>query len=86
VRDVARPLHFGDDAAARTLARRVNEYLADIKRDRPDRFGGFAALPLPDVDASLEQLAYASRNREVFPLPGGAETIVTRLLTARSSS
>ena len=56
----ARPgVHFGDDAAARTLARRVNEYLADIKRDRPDRFGGFAALPLPDVDGSLEQIAYA---------------------------
>jgi predicted TIM-barrel fold metal-dependent hydrolase len=52
-------VHFGEDAAARTLARRVNEYLADIKRDRPDRFGGFAALPLPDVDGSLEQLAYA---------------------------
>jgi predicted TIM-barrel fold metal-dependent hydrolase len=52
-------VHFGDDAAARTLAQRVNEYLADIKRDRPDRFGGFAALPLPDVDGSLEQLAYA---------------------------
>jgi predicted TIM-barrel fold metal-dependent hydrolase len=43
-------VHFGDDAAARTLARRVNEYLAEIRRDRPDRFGGFAALPLPDVE------------------------------------
>jgi aminocarboxymuconate-semialdehyde decarboxylase len=52
-------VHFGDDAAARTLARRANEYIADITRDRPDRFGGFAALPLPDVDGSLEQLAYA---------------------------
>jgi 6-methylsalicylate decarboxylase len=52
-------VHFGDDAAARTLARRVNEYLADIKRQRPDRFGGFAALPLPDVDGSLEQIEYA---------------------------
>jgi 6-methylsalicylate decarboxylase len=52
-------VHFGNDAAARTLARRVNEYLADIKRERPDRFGGFAALPLPDVDGSLEQLEYA---------------------------
>jgi 6-methylsalicylate decarboxylase len=52
-------VHFGDDAAARTLAGRINEYIADIKRDRPDRFGGFAALPLPDVDGSLEQLAYA---------------------------
>jgi 6-methylsalicylate decarboxylase len=52
-------VHFGDDAAARLLARRVNEYLAEIKRDRSDRFGGFASLPLPDVDGSLEQLAYA---------------------------
>jgi predicted TIM-barrel fold metal-dependent hydrolase len=52
-------VHFGDDAAARTLARRVNEYIADIRRDRPDRFGGFAALSLPDVEGSLEELAYA---------------------------
>jgi aminocarboxymuconate-semialdehyde decarboxylase len=52
-------VHFGDDAAARTLAYRVNEYLADLKRQRPDRFGGFAALPLPDVDGSLEQIEYA---------------------------
>ena len=52
-------VHFGDDGAARTLARQVNEYLAGIKHDRPDRFGAFAALPLPDVDGSLEQIAYA---------------------------
>jgi 6-methylsalicylate decarboxylase len=52
-------VHLGDDAAARTLARRVNQYLADLKRQRPDRFGGFAALPLPDVDASLEQIEHA---------------------------
>jgi 6-methylsalicylate decarboxylase len=52
-------VHFGDDAAARVLARRVNEYLAEVKHDRPDRFGGFAALPLPDVDGCLEQIEYA---------------------------
>ena len=52
-------VHFGDDAAARTLARRVNEYLAELKRDRPDRFGGFGSLPLPDVDGALEQIEYA---------------------------
>src|SRR6201995_4351851 len=52
-------VHFGDDSAARTLARQVNEYLAGIKHDRPDRFGAFAALPLPDVDGALEQIAYA---------------------------
>jgi predicted TIM-barrel fold metal-dependent hydrolase len=52
-------VHLGDDAAAGVRARRVNEYLADIKRDRPDRFGAFAALPLPDVEGSLDQIAYA---------------------------
>ncbi len=52
-------VHFGDDAAARTLARQVNEYLAGLKHDRPDRFGAFGVLPLPDVDGSLEQIAYA---------------------------
>jgi len=52
-------VHFGDDAAARSLASKVNEFLADIRRDRPDRFGAFAALPLPDVEGSLEQIAYA---------------------------
>jgi aminocarboxymuconate-semialdehyde decarboxylase len=52
-------VHFGDDAAARDLARQVNEYLAGIKHARPDRFGAFAAVPLPDVEGSLEQIAYA---------------------------
>jgi aminocarboxymuconate-semialdehyde decarboxylase len=52
-------VHFGDDAAAQSLAREVNEYLAGLKRDRPDRFGALAVLPLPDVDGSLNQIAYA---------------------------
>jgi aminocarboxymuconate-semialdehyde decarboxylase len=45
--------------AARALARRANEFLADLKRRRPDRFGGFAILPLPDVEGSLQELAHA---------------------------
>ena len=52
-------VQFGDDAAARDLAHAVNEYLAGLKRDRPDRFGAFAVLPLPDVEGSLGQIAYA---------------------------
>ena len=58
-------VHFGDDAAARRLARRVNEYLAQIKRDRPDRFGGFAILPLPDVAGSLAEIEYAFDSLEL---------------------
>ncbi|KOG07641.1 amidohydrolase family protein [Streptomyces viridochromogenes] len=48
-----------DPAAARTGARSVNEYTAEVVKDRPDRFGHFAALPLPDVDAALAEAAYA---------------------------
>jgi hypothetical protein len=51
-------VHMGDDAAARDLARRVNEISADLIKNRPDRFGGFAALPLPDVDGALRALEY----------------------------
>ena len=52
-------VHTGDDAAARALARRCNELSAELVRDRPDRFGGFGCLPLPDVEGSLEELSYA---------------------------
>jgi 6-methylsalicylate decarboxylase len=52
-------VHTGDNAKARALARRCNEFSAELVRSRPDRFGGFACLPLPDVDASLEELSYA---------------------------
>lgn len=52
-------VHFGDDAAARTLARQVNTYGAEVTQRYPTRFGHFAALPLPDVDGSLTELAYA---------------------------
>ncbi|MFF7945596.1 amidohydrolase family protein [Streptomyces griseorubiginosus] len=52
-------VHFGDDKAARLLARRVNEYTAELSRDRPARFGSFVSLPLPDVDCALEEIAYS---------------------------
>src|SRR5580658_304075 len=52
-------VHTGDNARARALARHCNEFSAELIRSRPDRFGGFACLPLPDVDASLEELSHA---------------------------
>ena len=51
-------VHMGDDAAARDLARRVNELGAKLIQERPDRFGGFAALPLPDMEGALRELEY----------------------------
>ena len=50
---------FGDRGLARELARACNEFLAELARSHPGRFGAFAVLPLPDVDAALEELAYA---------------------------
>jgi len=52
-------VHFGDDAAARTLARRCNEYSARLISNHPRRFGAFAAVPMPDVDGTLDEIAYA---------------------------
>ena len=39
--------------------RECNEYGARMAADHPGRFGLFASLPLPDVDASLKELAYS---------------------------
>ncbi len=41
------------------LARLCNEGMAQTAHDHPGRFGFFATLPLPQVDASLAEIAYA---------------------------
>jgi 6-methylsalicylate decarboxylase len=40
-------------------ARTCNEFQAQMVREHPARFGAFALLPLPDVDAALEEISYA---------------------------
>src|SRR5262245_4811264 len=52
-------VHVGDHARAAALARRCNEFAATLVQAKPDRFASFACLPLPAIDASLEELAYA---------------------------
>ncbi len=47
------------DEKGRMLARKSNEYGAQMVRDYPTRFGNFAALPLPDTDGSLKEIAYS---------------------------
>lgn len=44
---------------ARALCRHCNEYATRVVTDHPGRFGHFASLPLPDVDGSLKEVAYA---------------------------
>ena len=41
------------------LARRLNEYMAGLVQEHSPRLGSMAVLPLPDVEASLAEIAYA---------------------------
>jgi len=50
---------FNGAKSARNLARSCNEYGARLVKDYPGRFGLFAAVPLPDLDGSLHEIAYA---------------------------
>jgi 6-methylsalicylate decarboxylase len=50
---------FGDTGEARSLARACNDYAAKLRADYPGRFGIFAAVPMPDIDGTLAEIAYA---------------------------
>ena len=48
-----------DPKTVPALVRTCNDYAAKMVRDYPGRFGIFAALPMPDVAASLVEVKYA---------------------------
>jgi len=50
---------FDDGEKARARARDCNEFGAMMMRDFPGRFGMFAAIPVPDTEGSLAEIAYA---------------------------
>ena len=51
--------HDRRSAIARELSRQTNEICAALINDHPGRFGAFATLPVPDIDAALDELAYS---------------------------
>jgi 6-methylsalicylate decarboxylase len=50
---------FGNPEETAALARDMNEYAARMVSDYKGRFGLFALLPLPIIDASLREIEYA---------------------------
>jgi predicted TIM-barrel fold metal-dependent hydrolase len=52
-------IYFGNSDFTCKLARECNEFSARMVNKYPDRFGAFAVLPLPDIEASLVELEYA---------------------------
>ncbi len=52
-------LWFGDTPTTTRLARACNEYGASLVQRYPTRFGLFASVPMPDVDATLREIGYA---------------------------
>lgn len=51
--------YFGDTEECQRIVRAYNEYCAELKKRYPGKFKFCAALPLPDVDAAIEEAIYA---------------------------
>jgi predicted TIM-barrel fold metal-dependent hydrolase len=56
---ISAPGFLCEHAKRHDLCRHCNDYAAKMRSDFPGRFGNFAALPLPDVDASLAEIERA---------------------------
>ena len=58
-------VYWGSDADSLQAARQMNDYIARICREHPDRFAGIATLPwrsaadsLPELDRAIDQLGH----------------------------
>src|SRR5712692_10893519 len=49
---------FGTKASAKTLARRCNEYAAELVARWPKRFGAFATMPMWSIGDALDEITY----------------------------
>lgn len=52
-------LWFGNAEVTKRVTRACNDYGARLVSDHKGRFGLFAALPMPDVEATLKEIEYA---------------------------
>ena len=52
-------VYFGDAEFSLRLARRCNDYLRGLMDRYPGRLGGFASLPLPNVEGACLELEHA---------------------------
>lgn len=52
-------IHHGGGEETRKLARTINDHAAALRTERPDRFGHFASVPMPDVGDTLAEIEYA---------------------------
>ena len=61
VTSLAQPgVQFAPADAARMLARRCNEYAAELSARWPRRFGAFALVPMHDIDDAVAEIEYCS--------------------------
>jgi predicted TIM-barrel fold metal-dependent hydrolase len=60
ITSISAPGHwFGDPKQTKRLCRLSTDFAAKLRSDYPGRFGVFASLPLPDIEASIAEIGYA---------------------------
>ena len=66
-------VQFGDPTKAVALARRCNEYSAELNVRWPNRFGAFAVIPMWDVPGAVAEIEHAVHHRAAAQQDFGIE-------------